>query len=66
MIVPTKILRNAAKCKKCGDIIESRSVHDWVSCSCGAIFVDGGHQYLRRGGEFVDIEELSEVDDAKA
>ena len=43
-----KLIRNRIKCLKCGDIIESKSVHDWVQCSCGACFVDGGHDYLRR------------------
>ena len=53
-----KITKNAAKCTKCGDIIESKSVHDFKACRCGAIFVDGGHEYLRRGGE--NLIELSE------
>ena len=55
---------NKVKCKSCGDIIESRSIHDFVECSCGKIFVDGGHDYLRRGFPSGDpeqwIEELSE------
>jgi len=42
------IVRNLVRCKKCGDIIESKHVHDFVECSCGAIAVDGGHDYLRR------------------
>lgn len=50
------MLRNIAKCKKCGDIIESKSRHDFVECSCGAIFVDGGHDYIRRGGDQFDEE----------
>ena len=54
------IKRNALKCKKCGDVIESTHVHDCVGCSCGAIFVDGGHDYLRRGGNPEDMEELYE------
>jgi hypothetical protein len=54
------ITRNRAKCRKCGDEIESKSVHDFVSCSCGATFVDGGKDYLRRGGNLEDIEDLSE------
>ena len=58
------ITRNAAKCKICGDIIESKHVHDYVKCKCGAIAVDGGKEYLRRmwkEGEPEDyIEELSE------
>lgn len=42
------ITYNAIKCKKCGDIIESKHVHDYVTCKCGAVSVDGGHEYLRR------------------
>ncbi len=56
----TKITKNAAKCLKCGDIIESTFRHDFRYCSCRAIFVDGGLDYLRRGGDFNNIEELSE------
>ena len=44
-----KILHNMAKCLKCGDIIESKYVHDFVRCSCGEIFVDGGLEYCRAG-----------------
>ena len=43
-----KIIRNAIQCKRCGDIIESKHVHDFVTCKCGACSVDGGHDYLRR------------------
>ena len=45
-----KIIRNAIRCKKCGEVIESKSVHDFKFCSCGACAVDGGHEYLRRCG----------------
>ena len=44
-----KILSNKAKCKFCGDIIESKHVHDYVVCKCGKISVDGGKYYLKRG-----------------
>ncbi len=54
---------NRAKCRKCGDIIESRYRHHFVSCTCGAICVDGGREYLKRCGEFSDCEELSVMDD---
>ncbi len=60
-MVGSMILTNKARCCKCGDTIESKHVHDFVACKCGAIFVDGGRDYLRRGGEPEDIEELSEV-----
>ena len=56
------IIKNAIRCKKCGDIIESVSVHDFKSCSCGACSVDGGHYYLRRCAnsldEFIDLSEF--------
>ena len=45
----TKIVKNRAKCLKCNTTIESRSVHDFRSCKCGNIFVDGGKEYLRHG-----------------
>lgn len=54
--------RNRAKCKKCEDVIESTYGHDFKQCKCGAIFVDGGRNYARRGwpeGNPADwIEEL--------
>lgn len=50
-------MRNLAKCKKCGDIIESKSRHDFQMCSCGSIFVDGGTDYIRRGGDPEDFDE---------
>ena len=57
-----KIKCNKIKCKHCGDIIESKSVHDFKMCSCGCCFVDGGHDYLRRGCKTSpddDYEDLS-------
>jgi hypothetical protein len=47
--------RNRAKCALCEDVIESKSRHDFVSCSCGAIFVDGGRDYCRMGGNMENI-----------
>jgi len=43
------------KCAKCEDVIESMHVHDFKPCKCGAIFIDGGNEYTRMGGEFEDI-----------
>lgn len=42
------ILRNSALCLECNTEIESKHRHDYVSCPCGAIAVDGGKDYLRR------------------
>ena len=53
------ITYNAAQCLRCGDTIESKHRHDFQSCSCGAVFVDGGLDYLRRGGDPADFRDLS-------
>jgi hypothetical protein len=42
------ILRNQAMCPKCDDHIMSINRHDYRSCKCGDIAVDGGPDYLRR------------------
>jgi hypothetical protein len=53
------IVRNSAKCLKCGDQVESRNRHDFRSCSCGSVSVDGGKEYLRRCGNPEDYEDTS-------
>jgi len=58
-----KIIRNRVKCALCRDIIESHFRHDFVYCKCRSIFVDGGKDYLRRGGDLDNIIELSEVEE---
>lgn len=55
------IIRNAVECKKCGDIIESQHVHDFKWCKCRAIFVDGGKDYRRYGGDLGSIIDRSIV-----
>lgn len=54
------IISNKARCKKCNTVIESKHRHDFVSCKCKAIFVDGGKDYLRRGFMSKDAEEYFE------
>ena len=54
-----KVIINKIKCKKCGDVIESIHRHDFKFCKCGAVEVDGGHNYLRRCGDLDAYEELS-------
>ncbi len=56
-----EIISNKIKCKKCGDITESKSINDYKRCSCGAVAVDGGKDYLKRIGSEEDYEELSEI-----
>lgn len=43
-----RLIYNGVKCRICGDVIESKHVHDFVSCSCGNVSVDGGLDYPRR------------------
>lgn len=57
------IKRNAAKCLSCGDIIESKHRHDFVSCKCHNIAVDGGLDYIRRCGNLEGYEDMSEYED---
>ena len=62
-----KIIRNAIQCKHCGETIESVNVHDYVTCSCGACSVDGGHDYLRRSyatspkDDYIDLSEYMNI-----
>lgn len=56
------VVVNKCQCRKCGDIIESKHRHDFVSCRCGAIFTDGGNACIRRGAtDFDDIIDMSET-----
>lgn len=43
-----KIVLNRAKCLDCNDIITSYHVHDYVTCSCKKLSVDGGTEYISR------------------
>ena len=59
-----KLISNKAQCRLCGDVIESFHRHDFVTCKCGAIFIDGGTEYIRRGGNLEGIIDLSEWEEA--
>jgi len=64
-----KIIRNAIQCKHCGEVIESYSDHDFKTCKCGAVFVDGGHLYQRIGytnseeEDYINLTETVEIED---
>ena len=53
------IIQNAVTCLGCGDFIVSKHRHDFVTCTCGAISVDGGQAYLRRVGDFTNATDHS-------
>jgi hypothetical protein len=61
----TVVVTNEARCLLCKDVIQSFHGHDFVTCSCGNLSVDGGNSYLKRsyrdGRE--SWEELSETYD---
>ena len=57
-----RIIKNAIRCKKCGEVIESETVHDFKFCSCGSCAVDGGHDFRSIGINREDWEELCEVE----
>jgi hypothetical protein len=54
-----QILQNEVKCLKCNDIIFSGGRHQFVTCSCGNVSVDGGLSYLRRSWKTQEFEERS-------
>ena len=62
-------IRNVIKCKHCGDAIESKYFHDFVTCSCGCFRMNGDHDYLRRcfmnskDIDYIDLSEYIEVDE---
>ena len=55
-----KLIKNKIKCNHCGDIIESRHVHEFVA-------VDGGLDYAKRCyknslNDYIDLSEWEEVE----
>ena len=36
----------SVKCPKCGDVIYSRTTHDFHFCSCKSVAIDGGFDYV--------------------
>ena len=60
-----KIKTNKIQCNFCKDIIESVHRHDFVSCFCSRVSVDGGKDYLKRcfvESPEIDYTELSEYE----
>jgi hypothetical protein len=60
-----KIKTNKIQCNFCKDIIESIHRHNFVSCFCGRVSVDGGKDYLKRcfvESPEIDYMELSEYE----
>lgn len=59
-----KLLLNRAQCAKCKDIIISYYGHDYKTCKCGEISIDGGGEYQRGiAKDLNNIIDLSVYDD---
>lgn len=55
----SNIKLNKIKCLICGDIIESKSVYDLVSCKCELCYIDSGSYYAHIGAnDFSKIVKL--------
>ena len=52
------IIRNSATCTSCSRDIESVHRHDFITCECGNVAVDGGKDYIRR----IVRDELNYID----
>jgi len=61
--VARRLTRNARRCLRCGEVVESRHVHDYRVCRCCATMVDGGLCYARWGFKPNDSEPLYEWED---
>ena len=42
------LVRNAIQCLSCDEVIVSEHRHDFKTCKCGNVSVDGGLEYKRR------------------
>jgi hypothetical protein len=54
-------MRNRAKCKLCSSILESFHQHDFVTCKCGEISIDGGQSFFKASAK--DFKNFLRVDD---
>lgn len=57
------ILKNSAICNNCNQEIVSRHKHDYITCSCGQLSIDGGSSYLKRNSNHYVDTSLSSNDD---
>ena len=53
-----KSIKNAFKCLYRNDIIESKHQHDFTTCQCGEMSIDGGTSYIRLIGDLDMMQEI--------
>lgn len=57
--MPRIIKLNSARCLICNQILVSRSVHDYVTCKCGNLSIDGGNEYIKvASNDYTKVESL--------
>jgi len=55
-------MTNKVECLSCHEILESKFIHDFQTCSCdNQTFVDGGDDYCRIGGKNLDMLKIIEA-----
>lgn len=60
------LLNNSVKCLSCNTVVRSKFRHDYVTCKCGDVSVDGGTLYSRCiFKDFNKVESLQVYDDGK-
>ena len=58
------IRKNAVICRHCNGIIESTFRDDMVTCECGRVTIEGGHEILiRHSYSPEDYEDISILED---
>jgi hypothetical protein len=66
---PSEILHSQVTCLECGEVLVSKSRHDYKTCSCpNKTMIDGGNEYVRFGGKDlskIDVFTVFDTDDFK-
>lgn len=58
-----RIVKNAAMCLLCSDVVESKTTHDLQTCKCGSLSVDGGLSYARHlADNFANVRDMTEFE----
>jgi len=58
-------MRNRIQCLLCNEIIESKFTHDYQTCSCGNVSVDGGQEYCKVSSKTIKWKPYNDEDELK-
>jgi hypothetical protein len=66
---PSDIVHSQVTCLECGEVLVSKSRHDYKTCVCpNKTMIDGGKEYVRFGGKDlskIDVFTVFDTDDFK-